>query len=408
MTGAQTMVVTRTPRDPVIDLIRAVAVVGVVGGHWWVTALILDDDGVLVAASPLVDLTWLSPLTWLAQTLGLLFFAAGFAAARTTRPTGSDGTGGTGGFWRGGFRALGGPLSGLAGCLALALLVGYLAGAPTGTLVTVAKLTISPLWFLVVLLILRAVGGPLRRGIRQSPEQAFVIVTPVVMAAVTTVTAADAGHLPPVLAVLAAWLLPFLAGMVMAEYGPPPARWAVGTTVGGVALLLALTVAGGYPASAVGVPGQITSNLNPPSLATLALVTAQIGAAALAIRWLRGRIDTTARWWAPIAGINRHALGIYLWHQPVLIGLTFVALWIAGGTAVAGVHTRPDDAGWLADRAVYLPLLAIGLAAMLRIVPTRRPGCTLLPGSTAGRPTEVIAVRDSDPPSRRRAAGRPH
>jgi len=405
--GVPTEPAATSQREPVVDLIRALAIVGVVAGHWWVTAVVLTDDGVLRTASPLTDLPWLSPLSWLAQTLGLLFFAAGFAAARSSSgPAGPAGARPGALRTPGGLRALRGPLTGLAGGLVLALVVGYLAGAPTGSLVTVATLTVSPLWFLVVLLVLRAVSGPLLRGVRQGPERALVIVTPLVTAALTVVTAADVGHLPPVLAVFAAWLMPFLAGLLMAEYGPPPARCAVGLLVGGVAVLTVLTVVGGYPASAVGVPGQVRSNLNPPSLATLALVAAQVGAAGLAIWWWRGRIDTTARWWSLVAALNRHALGVYLWHQPVLVGLTVAALWLAGGTAVAGVHTAPEHPGWLLDRAVYLPVLAVALITLLWIVPTRRRGCTLLPGSTAGRPVEVIAVRDSDPPSRRRATGR--
>jgi hypothetical protein len=43
-------------RDPVIDVIRAIAIVGVVGGHWWVTALVLTADGNLAVTSPLVHM----------------------------------------------------------------------------------------------------------------------------------------------------------------------------------------------------------------------------------------------------------------------------------------------------------------------------------------------------------------
>jgi hypothetical protein len=55
---------------------------------------------------------------------------------------------------------------------------------------------------------------------------------------------------------------------------------------GGAAAVAAL-VALGYPYGAVGVPGAARSNLDPPSLAAVALAVAQVGAAVLALPWLR-------------------------------------------------------------------------------------------------------------------------
>ncbi|WBC21390.1 hypothetical protein O7543_02550 [Solwaraspora sp. WMMA2080] len=76
-------------------------------------------------------------------------------------------------------------------------------------------------------------------------------------------------------------------------------------------------------------------------------VAAQVGAAGLAIRWLRGRIATTARWWSVVAAVNRHALGVYLWHQPVLIGLTVTALgWPVGPPSPGCTPRRSIPGGW--------------------------------------------------------------
>jgi len=38
-------------RDPAVDAARAVAIAGVVGGHWLVTGLVVDDSGAWRQAS---------------------------------------------------------------------------------------------------------------------------------------------------------------------------------------------------------------------------------------------------------------------------------------------------------------------------------------------------------------------
>nr|WP_180214536.1 hypothetical protein [Phytohabitans suffuscus] len=73
-------------RDRAIDTVRAVAIAGVVLGHWLVTGLVLGPGGGLDQASPLRALPSFAPVTWVLQTLGLFFFAGGYAAARSRRP----------------------------------------------------------------------------------------------------------------------------------------------------------------------------------------------------------------------------------------------------------------------------------------------------------------------------------
>jgi hypothetical protein len=126
----------------------------------------------------------------------------------------------------------------------------------------------------------------------------------------------------------------------------------------------------GYPAAAVGVPGDGRSNLDPPSLFAVALAAAQIGAFLLLRD--RRRSPTRARSSAPSEGpgagggtapngglvqaVNRAALPIYLSHQSVLVA----AAAIGGNTLVR----PPADASWIMLRAAWLPFLAFVLAAV--------------------------------------------
>ncbi|MDG4757132.1 alpha/beta hydrolase [Micromonospora sp. WMMD710] len=236
-----------------------------------------------------------------------------------------------------------------------------------------------------------------------------------------------ADDLPPV-TVLVAWAVPYLLGVAHGD-GRLVGRRAAGTlALGGVAALAGL-LALGYPVSAVGVPGAGVSNLNPPSLlVVVALAVSQVGVGLLARPALH-RAVARPRVGRAVAGANRNAVRIYLWHQPVLVAVT--ALTARAGVALPGLHTAPDGPGWVLARCCWLPLLAVVLVTLVRVDrPADRRGAGRRPGGGGGtdrsaecvRSTpqvydhrrsgradlqEVIAVRDSDPPSRGRADGQP-
>ena len=347
-------------RDPGIDAARAVAIAGVVGGHWLVTGLVVDDAGAWRQASPLAAMPALVPVSWLLQTLGLFFFAGGFAAARSTGRRRSA-------------AALIRPLLLLLGSWTAALAVAAMLGTPRGTLRTIAVLVVSPLWFLLPYLALRLVTPVLTRLVDRSGPAA------VAGPAIAVVAGSDAGLLPGWTAVPAAWSVPWVLGIALANGRRPtrdiaPAR---GRRPPGAVLLLpgvtgmVVLVRGlGYPAAAVGVPGDGRSNLDPPSLFAVALAAAQIGAFLLLRD--RRRSPTGARHSAPSEGpgagggsapngglvqaVNRAALPIYLSHQSVLVA----AAAIGGNTLVR----PPADASWIMLRAAWLPFLAFVLAAV--------------------------------------------
>jgi hypothetical protein len=415
-------VTTRPRRDPAIDALRAVAIVGVVSGHWLVTAVVARPDGGLAAASPLAGMPALAPVTWLFQTLGLLFFVAGYAAARaradrqarpgaraagpgsgrSARPgSGRSARPGPGRSTRPGARAgrLLRPVGALLAVWTVALSTAALAGAPAGSLWTLAKLVVSPLWFLAVLLVLGALTGPLRR-LAGLPGALPALAC----AGVTAVAAADAGlftgRLAGPVTTLVAWLVPYAFGVAAADgrLGRRGIAWTL--LLGGAAAVAGLVALAGYPASAVGVPGDGRSNLDPPSLAAVALALAQVGAALLVRRPL-------ARWWATrpgradparpaalarraVARVNGACLGIYLWHQTALLLVTVTAARLAG--TADGLHTPPAGPDWLTARLLWLPVFAVALWAILTVVGMGNGGEHAGASPRGGPPGHVYAV----------------
>jgi hypothetical protein len=327
-----------------------VAIAGVVGGHWLVTGLVVHADGVLRQASPLAAMPALAPVTWLLQTLGLFFFAGGFAATRALdrAPGPRTGSGGTTRLVR--------AVLALVGFWAIVLCAGAALGTPAGTLRTVAKLVISPLWFLLPYLALRAATRPGHRLL----GHAGVLIA----GAVAVVAASDAGLLPAPLAIAGAWSVPWVLGMLVARDRlriPPVALIAAGAA--GLAVLIGVA---GYPVSAVGVPGDGRSNLSPPSLAAVALAVAQIGVVLL----IRARLTRPSR---PVALLNRAALPVYLTHQSVLLAVTAAAALLH--PRMPGLLSAPDGPVWVVQRIAWLPVLAAGLVLLvaLRRTPADRP-----------------------------------
>ena len=83
--------------------------------------------------------------------------------------------------------------------------------------------------------------------------------------------------------------------------------------------------------------------------------------------------------------MNRQAVRIYLWHQPVLVAVT--ALTARSGLTLPGLHTPPDGPGWVLARLCWLPLLAAVLVTVVRTASRGRGATRAVEGSPAGRPS---------------------
>ncbi|MGY1653052.1 acyltransferase family protein [Geodermatophilus sp. SYSU D01119] len=340
-------------RDRGPDLLRALALAGVVLGHWLVTAPGAPGavDGRVVVRSPLAEMPGLAPVSWLLQTLALFFLVAGWAAARGA---------GRERRWSRTSRRAAAPVGVLVAAVAGLAVALAVAGASQGVVRTVVTLSLRPLWFLGVYLVL-SLATPLLVRL-DARLGAAAAVLPLGLALAGPLVPGTAGALGTT---LAAWWVSWQLGVAAARREPGRGP-CVALLAGGALAVVLLVTAGGLPATAVGVPGAGASNLDPPSAATLALGLAQAGAAGLLLPLLR-----RARGPLPDAAVaaGRSALPVFLLHQPLFVLLWLGALPLA---PVPGLHDVPDGAGWLLARAGWVLALAGLLTVAVRALGARR------------------------------------
>jgi fucose 4-O-acetylase-like acetyltransferase len=346
-----------TERDRAIDALRAIAILGVVFGHWLVTAVVVAGDGTVRVASPLRAVPWLAPASWLFQTLALFFFVGGMVAARSSIAR-------YGPWLRARLMRLFRPVPALLTVWTILLLA--VPDSPFATR-TVLKLVASPLWFLLVFAALTAATPPLRR---LHPAWPLAVVAVVDLARFALGAPAWLGWIN----LAAGWLVPFCLGMswTRGRFRSRTTAWLM-LTVGTIATA-ALCLGAGYPVSMVGVPGEGVSNLNPPTLAAVTFGIAQCGAALLLMPALR-RAMRRPRPWLTVAAVNLSAMTIFLWHQSALIVVTLLT-----PAPLPGLHTAPADASWLPERLLWLPVFAAVLLVCWRLF-LRFEHCGLSPSA---------------------------
>ncbi|MFD3699393.1 acyltransferase [Streptomyces sp. NPDC058646] len=337
-------------RDRAVDGLRAAAILGVVLGHWLVTALTTADGG-LSGSSPLTHMPWLAPVSWVFQTLAVFFLVGGHVAAQGYASARARGV--TYGTWVG--RRLHRLFRPVAAILTLWALVAagmLLGGVGTDTVRTLVQLVLSPLWFLLVYAALTA-ATPLVA--RLSPWWPLAVVAGVDFGRFVLGWPEWTGWVD----VAAGWLVPFTLGAAwsrgaFARRGPALLLLGAGSVATAALILWA-----GYPASMVGVPGASVSNLNPPTLAAVAFGLAQCGLA-LTLRDPLARALRRPAAWAAVALVNLSAMTLFLWHQTAMMAVT--ALGLLAPADLPGLHTVPDSVGWTAARLLWLPVFAAALA----------------------------------------------
>ena len=372
---------TPVERDRAIDALRAFAILGVVLGHWLVTALVADS-GSLHTASPLHFMPWLAPISWAFQTLAVFFLVGGHVAAKGYASARARGV--TYGQWlRARLTRLFRPVAAVLTLWTLATVCLLVGGTDVDTVHTLVKLALSPMWFLLVFAALTA-ATPLVA--RLNPLWPLAVVLNVDVVRFGLGGPAWLGWVN----LAAGWLVPYTLGAAWSrgELNGRRAGWTL--LAGGAAATAALVVWAGYPASMVGVPGAAVSNLNPPTLAAVTFGLAQCGLALLLREPLRRAMRRPLAW-AAVALVNLSAMTIFLWHQTALMTTTATALLVG---RLPGLHTSPDGVGWVAARLAWLPVFAIVLALCWSAFRIHEQG----PRRVRGRRSRVVAVHRSGRP----------
>ncbi|GAA4993880.1 acyltransferase [Streptomyces siamensis] len=360
-------------RDRAVDALRALAILGVVLGHWLVTALVADG-GALHAASPLQHMPWLAPISWIFQTLAVFFLVGGHVATRSHASARARGV--SYGRWlRARLGRLFRPVAAVLSLWAVATACLLATGTDYGTVHTLVKLALSPLWFLVVFAGLTA-ATPLLTRI--NPLWPLAVVLHVDLIRFGLGGPSWLGWVN----VAAGWLVPYTLGAAWTRGELDRRRAGLVLFAGGAAATAALVAWAGYPASMVGVPGAAVSNLNPPTLAVVTFGLAQCGLALLLREPLRRAMRRPTAW-AVTAFVNLSAMTIFLWHQTAMMAVT--ALGLRAGR-LAGLHTVPDGLGWVAARLAWLPVFLLALTVCWSAFRVHEQG----PRRRTGRPSRVV------------------
>nr|ADK54835.1 hypothetical protein [uncultured soil bacterium] len=338
-------------RDRAVDALRAMAILGVVLGHWLVTALV-SDSGTVRGASPLRYMPEFTPVSWVLQTLAVFFLVGGQVGAKSYASCRARGLTYSG--WLGARMArLSRPVAVLVVVWTVVVCVMLASGANQDTIRALCKLVWSPLWFLLVFAVLTA-ATPLVAKLHPLWPLAVVLYGDLFRLGLDGPAWLGWINVP------AGWLVPYCLGAAWARGALRDRATGWVLLLGGAAVAGGLVLWAGYPASMVGVPGVSVSNLDPPSLAVVSFGLAQCGAALLLLGPLRRALRRPAAW-AAVALVNLSAMTIFLWHQTALIAVTALGLLV--GTPLTGLHTVPDSLVWVLARVAWLPVFALALAA---------------------------------------------
>lgn len=341
---------TPAERDRVIDLMRVVALVCVVIGHWLMQGVYVDGDGPhrdgMLGLAP-----WTHPLTWLLQVMPIIFLVGGFANAVSWRRATRDGTAyGAWLYWR--MRRLTRPLLPLLIFWSVVATLTEPAGLNHDWLRIASRASLAPTWFLAVYLLVVALV-PLTLWVWERFGLTSIAAGLLLAGIVDIASLAADSRLVGVLNVLLVWGTMHQVGYAWLDGALRRAasRWCL--AAGSFAALAALVWLGPYGISMVGVDGFGVDNTDPPRVPLLLLGLGQAGVALVLERRVRA-VTARRRVWMVTVAVESRMMTIYLWHLTALGLLLGLAMWTG-----SGLRAVPDTAGWWLALPVWLAVLAV-------------------------------------------------
>jgi Acyltransferase family len=354
-------------RDELVDILRSLATTTVVVWHWVFTILVWKADGPH-ADNPIGYVSGLWSLTWVLQVMPLFFVAGGFVHARAwARDRGKPGAWAT--FIKKRAVQLGVPALALIGVVAGAGAAGALIHeGPDPWVPRAVMLVLSPLWFLAVYMVL-VVTVPIWDRLDRRWGELVPIGLAVATMGVDLMRFRFDHPEFAWLNMLLVWGAAHQVGWSWVRLRNAPKRFGHALMLIGFAGLVGLTNMGLYPRSMVGTTSSVDrfSNMGPPTLPIVALLTLQIGLV-VANRERILALAENPRVRRFLDWLSQNAMPLFLWHT-VGFGLFYAAM-----RAVWTVPEEPNLLWW-----VTRPLWIIG------------PGLLTLPLLAATRPARRLS-----------------
>jgi fucose 4-O-acetylase-like acetyltransferase len=257
-------------RNRYADLLRVVAIGGVVYGHWLLISVIYRN-GQLSGLDALEYVSWGRWVTWLFQVMPVFFLVGGYVNAQSWMAHHAQGENWTRWVRDRAMRLLW-PTAVFVVVAVMAVTAARAAGVSLAEIAEASWLVALQLWFLPVYLLLIALTPVMLAAHRR-----WGLAVPAVMAAATGLV--DAGVVGPHLHVIGyvnylfVWGSIHQWGFAWQDRTLTCARWRPYAMVaGGAALLAGLLMSGSFMVDMVG-----SGNTNPPSIALLAFAPPRPG-----------------------------------------------------------------------------------------------------------------------------------
>ncbi len=345
--AASTSSIDLSKRDLTLDLARVFCVLLVVVIHLLMVGIGIGPDGAIEVSRPLEAQWWFAPVTWIGQIMPLFFVVGGFASLTAWRSLTRRG-GTAAGYVRSRVLRLAQP--------ALPLFLFYvvvIGGARMlGVDPELVRLAVvgaaSPLWFLAAYTLCQALVPLMASWHARAPRATLLVLLAgaVTVDALRYSTGIDEIGLANLFFV---WLLVQQLGFWYADgWFAARRRWTlVLIAVAAYAALVPLTQWGPYS-------DDMLTNLNPPTLPLVALALAQACILCL-LRPALARLMNTHAARAVVFLVGSRLMTIYLWHLPVILLVSGLAL------LVPGASPAPASPAWWWSRPL---MFAIVLAAV--------------------------------------------
>jgi fucose 4-O-acetylase-like acetyltransferase len=342
-------------RDLTLDIARVFCVVLVVVIHLLMVGVGIAADGSLVVSRPLENQNWFWIGTWIGQIMPLFFVVGGFASLTAWRSL-QRRNGTAADYVRNRVLRLAQPALPLFLFYVVVIGAARLIGVDPELLDTVVAGAGFPLWFLAAYTACQALVPFMAGWHARAPRRTVLVLLGLVILVDVlrySIGITELG-LPNMVFV---WLLAqqigfwYAGGWFAARNG-----WQLfGISVAAYAVLAAVSLPDGWYSN------DMLANLNPPTLPLVCLAVAQ-ACILRALRPVLAALMNTHAARAVVFLIGTRLMTIYLWHLPLIIALSGVALLIPGASP------EPGSAAWWISRPIFFVVVLAGLFGLSFLV----------------------------------------